>query len=140
MLFGSAVIGGRRADFSADPISAYKLSVTPTNATATVTFKRDGSIVNHVPTTLGYWTNSPHSTVGDYFKVKAAKTSGDNFTAQAAADNTYTTDISADRSYSVTVTNDLPDVDEWVGNWTVANLAESQTDSAAGSVKAEVSL
>lgn len=138
MLFGSAVIGGRRADFSADPINASKVTVTPVAATASVVFKRDGSIVNHAATLLGYWTNSPHSTVGDYFKVKATKSSGDNFTAAAAANDTYTTDISADRTYSVTVT--IPDVDSWVGTWTVANLAASQSDSAAGTVTAEQTL
>ena len=138
MLFGTAALGGRKAEFSADPVDASDVESTPTNATASVVFKRDGSIVNHAATLLGYWVTSPHSTVGDGYKVKATKSSGSNFTAEAAANDTYTTDISADRTYTVTRTSDAPGTDAWVGNWTVANLAASQSDSAAGTVSAEV--
>lgn len=138
----AAQVGGGSplAYFSADPIDASKTTVTPTNATATVTFKRDGSIVNHVPTVLGYWTDKPHATVGDSFKVKATRSSGDVFTSEAAANDTYTTDISADRSYTLTNTDDGGSTLQWVGNWTVANLAATQTDSAAGTVTATVTL
>lgn len=129
-----------KAYFSADPINASKTTVTPTDSTADVVFKRDGSIVNHAATVLGYWTNKPNATVGDRFKVKATKSSGDNFTSAAAADDTYTTDISSDRTYRLTETTNGAAQKQWVGTWTVSPLVGSPTDSAAGTVTATVTV
>lgn len=138
----AAMVGGGSAlaYFTADPINASKTTTTPTDSTAQVVFKRDGSIVNHAATVLGYWTDKPSATVGDSFKVKAAKSSGTAFTSAAAADDTYTTDISADRTYTLTETTNGAAESQWVGTWTVANLAATQTDSAAGTVTATVTV
>lgn len=104
---------------------------------ARITFKRDGTIIDQDLVVIGNWTNKPSATVGDRFKVKYDHTSGSNLSSypSGASDNVYCADISVDRTF--TLTQAVVGTSTSGGTFTVANLAETLTDTATGSFSAE---
>lgn len=117
-------------------VSANHTVLDPADATATVTFKPDGTIVDHTGGSLGAWITPRHATIGNSYKVKFTRSSGSAFSSEASANDTYTIDISVDRSFSQTRT--VVGSRACGGNWTIANLAETMTKTATGTVTATV--
>lgn len=68
--------------------------------TASITFKRDGTIVDQDSASLGAWITPRYATVGDSFYVKGTKTSGSNLTSGPTND-TYVA-LSSDQSFAIT--------------------------------------
>lgn len=108
----------------------------PVDAYAGVTFNTNGTIQDYYGNSLGNWYNPTTAGIGASYKVKFTRSSGTAFSTEASADGVYTADISVSRSYTKSRT--IVGSDTCTGTWTVANLAESVSDTASGTVTATV--
>ncbi len=138
MIRGAAACGGLSVNLPTD-VNAFKTTLTPTNATASVNFNSDGTITNQDGGSLGTYTGGIVSSgIGASYKIKFDRSGGSSDLSSypaGASDNVYTTDISSTRTFTNTQT--VVGVRNSTGTWTCALLDESKSDTAAGEINAE---
>lgn len=120
-------------------LTAEKIVVDPTDATATIAFLANGTIeINGVAS--GYaWTDKPGIASGADFRVKFDRTGGTaDLTSypSGASDNVYTADISVTRTFTLTRTT--VGTTTSTGTFTVEKISTGETDTATGSFTATV--
>ena len=116
-------------------VSATRTTVTPADATATVSFNRNGTITNHAGAGLGDWVSPISASVGDGYDVKYDFVSGDTLSSGAAASGTYIA-MTANRAFSNTQT--VVGIRATVLTWSIrATGGGAALDTATGTITAE---
>lgn len=117
-----------------DDVSRTVIVAAPATATATVTFNRDGRILNDVGASLGNWINPRYSTVGDNYDVKYDYVSGNTLSSEASADGSWIA-MSSNRSYTNSISGGSRST---TLTWSIRKTGTgSALDTATGTITAD---